>query len=99
VLAHHFWEHREADNNETLLSFLKKHYAQTINHSDDKHGDHQHLPFKTADCHFAHLEIILQPNFALSDNLFGEIQDKKNYTIEEHYSFAHLKNTWHPPRA
>lgn len=100
VLIHHYFEHVELDENESLANFLKVHYEREINHPDDIHGDHENLPFKTTDCHTAHIPVILQP-LQLEITSISEkiaVQDTKIYSIEEHYSFAHLKNIWQPPR-
>ncbi len=100
VLIHHYLEHVELDQNESLINFLKVHYEQEINHPDDIHGDHQRLPFKTTDFHSVQAPVILpQVCFELPVvNERSDVQDKKVYSIEEHYSFAHLKNIWQPPR-
>lgn len=100
VLVHHYLEHVELDENESLVNFLKIHYEREINHPDDIHGDHQRLPFKTADFHSAHIPVILpHTHFELpAAGERTEVQDNKIYSIEEHYSFAHLKNIWQPPR-
>jgi hypothetical protein len=100
VLIHHYLEHVELDENESLANFLKVHYEREINHPDDIHGDHENLPFKTSDIHTAHVLVILQPLQieVLSITEKKVVQDKKIYSIEEHYSFAHLRNIWQPPR-
>lgn len=100
VLIHHYLEHVELDENESLTNFLKVHYEREINHPDDIHGDHENLPFKTTDCHTAQIPVILQ---SLRIEILPvtektAIQDKKIYSIEEHYYFSHLRNIWQPPR-
>lgn len=100
VLIHHYLEHVEIDENESFANFLRVHYEREINHPDDIHGDHERLPFKTSDIHTAHVPVILQ-HVQIEIPSIPEktiIQDKKIYSIEEHYSFAHLRNIWQPPR-
>lgn len=100
VLIHHYFEHVELDENESLINFLKVHYEREINHPDDVHGDHERLPFKTTDFHTAHVPVILQPLTIEIPSITEKavIQDNKVYSIDEHYSFAHLRNIWQPPR-
>lgn len=100
VLIHHYLEHLELNEDESLASFLKAHYEKDINHPDDIHGDHKRLPFKALDCHIIQVPVILSQtdfDFLLVTEK-NEIQDKKIYIIDEHYSFSHLKNIWQPPR-
>ncbi|MBC9812827.1 hypothetical protein H9Y05_10125 [Crocinitomicaceae bacterium CZZ-1] len=99
VLIHHYLEHVELNQNESFLSFLNTHYQKEINHPDDRHGDHQRLPFKTSDCHSTHIPVIVpQPEFGFSIPTAIEFNTMKVYPTEEHHSFAHIETIWQPPR-
>lgn len=99
VLVHHFLEHKEIDETETLVNFIKVHYEKNINHPDDKHGDHQKLPFKSIEHSSSVLAIVLPiTKVVISEFTPNEFADNKIYSIEENYSFSELKNIWQPPR-
>lgn len=98
TLVHHYLEHVEWDNS-TLLEFLSEHYAATINHPDDKHRDHQKLPFKTIDCQTSQvITIIPQPISLICQIIPEAIELKKNIRDQQHYSNAYLNSIWQPPR-
>ena len=95
VLVEHYFEHKEKDENLSLMKFLCMHYYH--NHLDDK--THDKLPFKTQDnCH--HTNIIgylpVQHNLELRHligikNIFGYC---KTITIPAGY----LPSIWQPPK-
>jgi hypothetical protein len=47
VFFHHYLEHAQLDQDWSISNFVSAHYNK-IEHSDDKHGDHENLPFKAA---------------------------------------------------
>lgn len=99
ILIHHFWEHRQAASNETIIDFLCEHYSDTIQHDDDKHHDHEKLPFKSADCHFAQVVITVpEQRFLIEKKIFFIPTIKQPiYNIEPHANeYLHL--IWQPPR-
>src|SRR5690606_33774379 len=74
TLVHHYLEHVEWDNS-TLFQFLSEHYATTINHPDDKHHDHEKLPFKAADLQVIQVvTIISHANFSLTQSISGTVE-------------------------
>lgn len=98
TLVHHYLEHVEWDNM-TLFEFLSEHYAVNINHPDDKHHDHQKLPFKTADCHTSQVvTLVPQPTFSICQIFPETIELKKSIRNQQHYSNAYLNSIWQPPR-
>lgn len=98
TLIHHYIEHVELDNS-SLFEFLSEHYAKTINHPDDKHHDHEKLPFKTTDCHTSQVvTLVPQPTFAISQIIFNTVEIKKPIYNQQHYSNAYLNSIWQPPR-
>lgn len=98
TLVHHYLEHVEWDNS-TLIEFLSVHYASTINHPDDKHHDHEKLPFKTTDCHTSQVvTLVPQPTFAISKIIPNTVEIKKTTYNQHNYSSAHLNSIWQPPR-
>ncbi len=56
VLVHHYLEHDDNDNSVSFIDFLNEHYNNNNSHNDtdNKHHDHQKLPFKTNDCATVH---------------------------------------------
>lgn len=98
TLIHHYWEHVEWDNS-TLLEFLSEHYAKEINHPDDKHHDHENLPFKAVDCQAMQVvTIVSQPTFLISQIIPDTVEIKKSIRNQQHYSNAYLNSIWQPPR-
>lgn len=98
TLVHHYFEHLEWDNM-TLFEFLSEHYAVKINHPDDKHHDHENLPFKTADCHASQVvTLVLQPTFTISQIIPETIELNKSIPKQQHYSNSFLNRIWQPPR-
>lgn len=98
TLIHHYWEHVEWDN-ATLFEFLSEHYAMKINHPDDKHNDHENLPFKNINhSTFQVISIVPQPTFSISQIIPETIEIKKSIFHQQHYSIAYLNSIWQPPR-
>lgn len=97
TLIHHYWEHKEKDNY-TLIKFLTEHYAKKINHPDDKHHDHEKLPFKVLDLHSLQLvTIVAQPTFSIFKIAFYTAEIKASI-CKQHYSNMFLNSIWQPPR-
>ena len=98
TLVHHYLEHVEWDNS-TLLEFLCEHYAMKINHPDDKHHDHEKLPFKNLDFHTSQvMSIVPQATFSISQIIPDTVEIKKSIRKQQHYSNAYLNSIWQPPR-
>ncbi len=96
TFIHHYLEHVENKNKASLTDFLKSHYVSKFNHPDDKHHDHQKLPFKTTHCHSSHIITIAPQPFILAfQTTVG------NATIiynQQNYSNFYLNSIWQPPR-
>lgn len=45
VFFHHYFEHSSENPNCSLSQFVREHYI-LLQHPDDRHGDHEKLPFK-----------------------------------------------------
>jgi hypothetical protein len=98
TLVHHYLEHVEWDNM-TLLEFLSEHYTATINHPDDKHHDHQKLPYKNTDCHTSQVvTFLLQPTFSISHIIPESVELNKTNRNQQRYSNTYLNSIWQPPR-
>jgi hypothetical protein len=98
TLVHHYLEHVEWDNM-TLSEFLSQHYAATINHPDDKHHDHQKLPFKVPVCDMSQVvTLVPQPTFPICQINPDSVELKKPFYKQQDYSNAYLNNIWQPPR-
>lgn len=99
VLIHHYLEHVDWDNNSSFIDFLSKHYVAEIKHPDDKHHDHQKLPFKSIGCHTIHVvATVSQPHSSFSQIILLGVELKKSIRNQQHYSSAHLNSIWQPPR-
>jgi len=99
VLLHHFLEHHDQEPDETFADFMNEHYADTQNHSDTDHHDHDNLPFKTNDCATMHSNIAFnhQHNFSLAqpNTLSVEVLVAYNVVI---YSSSIRDKIWQPPQ-
>lgn len=99
ILIHHYIEHVELEN-KSLIDFLSEHYADKINHPDDKHHDHEKLPFKTIDNHHSAPIIDYKPSYSIPSlkcfpqtrKVDGPIQGPQNS------SNAYLNSIWQPPK-
>lgn len=98
TLVHHFLEHVQLDNS-TLEEFITEHYAKEINHPDDKHNDHQNLPFKALDNHAMQVVIsVSQPSFIITPVFTAPVALNTPIRNQQHYTNAFLNNIWQPPR-
>lgn len=98
TLVHHYLEHVEWDNS-NLIEFLSEHYAKTINHPDDKHHDHENLPFKAVDYHSSQVVVFVpQTPFSLSQIIFETVNVKIAIHNQQDCSNSYLNSIWQPPR-
>jgi hypothetical protein len=97
TLIHHYFEHVEWDNS-SLSTFLSEHYSLHINHPDDKHHDHENLPFKTIHAGVHNVVITPQPQFCLSQNVFFPTKTISLISNQLNYSNQYLNSIWQPPR-
>lgn len=98
LLIHHYIEHTQEDNDNSILDFLAKHYGKDINHHhNNSHHDHDHLPFKTINIHSAQV-VYFQPLFIEFSKQITE-KDLKIPTLQaQNYSNAYLDSIWQPPQ-
>ncbi len=100
LLAEHFSEHKQKDNNLTLWKFLCLHYA----HGDLKDADYDKdskLPFKSSDnCNSSNTISILNSEQKFYFTAINTFTEKK--VLNKHYtSFSHstfLNSIWQPPK-
>lgn len=97
VLIHHYLEHVEWDNS-SFFEFISEHYATTINHPDDKHHDHQRLPFKSMDCQAIQVIALVPQPAVISQAVPETIEPEKTIRHQQHYSNTYLNSIWQPPR-
>ena len=103
TLIHHYLEHHEDKNDDeygiSFIAFLKNHYNENENHSDNSKHDHQNLPFKTMDCHSLSTVIALvqQTVFTLHTTSIISAKNVASYT-EQHYTSKSFGSIWQPPK-
>lgn len=98
ILIHHYLEHVEWDNM-AISEFISEHYGSTINHPDDKHNDHQKLPFKAENCHTTQaITLVPSPMITIRLIIPGTTELKKTIHQQQYYSNAYLNSIWQPPR-
>ena len=101
ILAHHFTEHhhnKEDKHGISFLEFIKIHYNDNQNHSNQEKDNHQSLPFKT---------IIQSVNTVLAFENIAEFLFRKPNTISvnstvpfppEFYNSDVFACIWLPPK-
>ncbi|HND94364.1 MAG TPA: hypothetical protein PLR98_01675 [Chitinophagaceae bacterium] len=98
LLIHHYIEHTQEDNDNSILDFLAQHYGNKCNHQhSNNHHNHEKLPFKTADCHFAQV-ITVAPTFITFTQAIPSIAEIKIPAQQQDYSNAYLGSIWQPPK-
>lgn len=103
TLIHHYLEHHNDKNDDdhdiSFIDFLKKHYNENDNHSDNVKHDHQNLPFKNIDCHAVNTVIALvqQTTFNLHTTYSISSKNIASYT-EQHYTSKSFGSIWQPPK-
>jgi hypothetical protein len=98
IFVHHYLEHVDSDII-SMNDFLTSHYNVNINHSDDKHHDHDHLPFRAKDCPVCTVFIaLIKPAHSIISTpiIFEETISAKYKGIL--YSSTHISNIWQPPK-
>ncbi|MGC4235091.1 MAG: hypothetical protein QM594_19130 [Niabella sp.] len=99
TLIHHYLEHCEWDNNNSVIDFLSEHYSGTINHPDDQHNDHQRLPFKSTDGFTAQVVTVMPPALFELPRIVPETNALKRLpSLKQDYSNHYLDSIWQPPR-
>lgn len=102
-LVNHFLEHRNDKNDDeygiSFIDFLKNHYNENNQHSDNAKHDHQNLPFKTTNCNSINTVIgmVQQTVFALHTAIIISIK-KVVFCKEQHYTSKSFGSIWQPPK-
>ena len=99
ILVEHYFEHKDKNNEISVIDFLKMHYAK----GDVKDADHDRdmqLPFK----HFSPTSLIFiffqSPVFSITEKIFSTSAMKQTRLYQSpHHSSESLSNIWQPPRA
>ncbi len=99
ILVEHYFEHKDMNNEISVIDFLKMHYAK----GDVKDADHDRdmqLPFK----HFSPTSLIFiffqSPVFSITEKIFFISAMKQTRLYQSpHHSSESLSNIWQPPRA
>jgi hypothetical protein len=100
LLVHHYFEHDEKDDHESIIHFLLEHYAELHAAISQHHvNDHRHLPFKTTEKEYFSTAISLVPNtFENSEPLVFNLMFVSS-TAKETSAYSHfLADIWQPPR-
>ena len=103
TLVHHYLEHHDDKNDDeygiSFIDFLKKHYNEKDNHSDNAKNDHQNLPFKTIDCGSLNsvIALVQQTVFTLHTTSIISTKNAASYT-EQHYTSKSFGSIWQPPK-
>ncbi|MBW7952853.1 MAG: hypothetical protein LC134_03765 [Chitinophagales bacterium] len=101
VLFHHYQEHISINGKESFISFLAEHYTSTqIHHhaDNDKHNDHEKLPFKSVDVSTS-INITVPKNYLLiTKEFFVETSTKKVSAKQQQLTSDFIKNIFQPPR-
>jgi hypothetical protein len=103
TLIHHFLEHHDDKNDDEygigFIDFLKNHYTENDNHSDNAKHDHQNLPFKTCDCQSLStlIALVQQTVFVLHTSTIISSKNSASYR-EQHYTSKSFGSIWQPPR-
>ncbi len=99
VFLAHYAEHRQEDQNMTLLAFIELHYFSGNIVDEDYEKDMQ-LPFKAVDCNsssFTHT--IPWPDFFLLRPAFLNESHKLPIYDQSALPSLHFADIWQPPKA
>ena len=106
MLFHHYLEHKvehkENDQDISLLDFIIDHYGESISKSKLSHNhdnEHEKLPFKSNDCGIVHVSIayIVTFNFTFTYQMPSSSVDCISYS-ESFIQSSSLANIWQPPK-
>lgn len=99
VLFEHYTEHAQEDSDISFFDFLAKHYGEQINHQhNDKHHDHENLPFKTTNVHFAHVVSLEPPLMFMANNVLVYTRNSNIIYHQQEFTNTIINNIWQPPR-
>lgn len=99
VLIHHYLQHAREDKDNSIFDFLAKHYNGSMNHKHNANNhDHEKLPFKTADHHFAQIVSVAPTPLFFSVTIPASTDLKISVHKQQNYSNAYLSCIWQPPK-
>ena len=100
VLVEHFIEHKEKNNNLSLIKFLSDHYAQEDDHDGDEDKE-MNLPFKSHDGCINNTVIAFVSNSFVGLNTKIIHSEKNTYSVytEQFLQSAYLSSIWQPPKS
>ena len=103
TLVYHYFEHHNDKNDDeygiSFIDFLKNHYNENNQPSENAKLNHQKLPFKSAHCDHINTVIALVQHqvFNSHTSYFISTKNVASYT-EQYYTFNSLGNIWQPPK-
>jgi hypothetical protein len=98
-LIEHFQQHQIKNASVSFVDFINLHYGFAAErHDKEEHQEHQDLPFKSADCTFAHTVIVLSEFSAPEISTHECIVSYSNF-YQSTFSFDYSQFIWQPPRA
>lgn len=100
LLIHHYYEHIHENGEETIVDFLAQHYKGDIeHHHQDKHNDHERLPFKTLNDLIAQvISLIPQQMLSITRIIYEEADIKLSTNYHQNYTNTYINSIWQPPR-
>lgn len=101
LLIHHYFEHDENDEHESVIHFLKEHYVELHKVINQHHADdHKHLPFKTNYKAYLASSVLIVPRAFVSSDLIAFNTTSLVVSANELSVYSHfLADIWQPPKA
>jgi hypothetical protein len=97
-LIEHFQEHRKKSTDFSLADFFNLHYGSDAEkHDKEEHEKHTGLPFKAADCTFAHTLTVL-PNFTVTESISVSHLSTFSNFYQSAFTSGFSQSIWQPPR-
>jgi len=94
----HFQQHKNNTDSFSIADFFDLHYGeQAEQHDKQEHEQHQGLPFKTHDCTFSHISMILSDFEPTIESSFSLIMRYNNF-YESAYTSEFSQSIWQPPK-
>jgi hypothetical protein len=101
LLVHHYFEHDEKDEHESIIHFLLEHYAELHASINQHHADdHRHLPFKSTEKEYFTISTSLVPNTFQSNEPVTFYFNTVNSIRKDASVYSHFHaDIWQPPRS
>ena len=99
VLVEHFNEHKQKNNDLSLIQFLSNHYAQEDDHDGDEDRE-MNLPFKSHDGCINSITIAFIPNNFEGLTTKSTFIETRTFSVyhEEFLQSTFLSSIWQPPK-